>query len=70
MRPTPACINQKPEMPDEHQLLQISIGTVKCMLLETYAEYQEAWNNGDRYKAERADGGIRKLHQLLEKHGL
>ena len=70
MRNTPACINQRPEMPDEHQLLQVQIGTIKCMLIDFYAKYTQAWNDGDKFKAERFDGSIRALHAVLEAHGL
>lgn len=67
---TPFSVATKPEMPDEHQLLQVQIGTIKCMLIDAYAKYSESWNQGDRLKAERFDGYIRALHQVLEEHGL
>jgi len=70
MKTTPACLNQRPEMPDEHQLLQVQIGTIKCMLIDHYAKYTQAWNDGDKLLAERFDGSIKALHAVLEAHGL
>ena len=59
-----------PEMPDENQLLQVQIGTIKCMLIDNYAKYTQAWSDGDWPRAERYDGAIRALHEVLEAHGL
>lgn len=70
MRTTPACIATAPEQYDEHQFLQVQIGEIKCMLIDFYAKYSQAWNDGDKFKAERFDGSIRALHAVLEAHGL
>ena len=70
MRRTPACISDPPEPCDEHQLLQVQIGTIKCMLIDCYANYTQAWNDGNKFKAARLDGYIRALHAVLQCHGL
>lgn len=70
MRDTPACIAKAPEQYDEKQFLEVQIGTIKCMLIDFYAKYTQAWNDGDKFKAERFDGSIRALHAVLEAHGL
>ena len=70
MRDTPACIMQAPEQVDEKAFLEVQIGTIKCMLIDFYAKYTQAWNDGNKLKAERYDGSIRALHAVLEAHGL
>ena len=70
MRTTPACIATAPEQYDEHQFLQVQFGVINCMLIDFYAKYSQAWNDGDKFKAERFDGSIRALHAVLEAHGL
>ena len=67
MRHTPS---QKPEQYNENEFLQVQIGEIKCMLINAYANYTQAWNDGDKFKAERFDGSIRALHAVLEAHGL
>ena len=70
MRDTPACLMQEPEQYDETEYLQVQIGTIKCMLIDFYARYTQAWNDGHKLKAARLDGYIRALHAVLEAHGL
>ena len=70
MRDTPACIMQEPEQYDEKEFLSVQIGTIKCMLIDCYATYTQAWNDGNKFKAARLDGYIRALHAVLEAHGL
>tara|TARA_Y100001970_G_scaffold284544_1_gene402144 strand:+ start:893 stop:1039 length:147 start_codon:yes stop_codon:yes gene_type:complete len=47
----------------------MDFGTLKRMLSEAYANYQKAFDDGDRFEQGYWDGSIRQLHYILEIHG-
>ncbi len=49
--------------------VDMDFGTLKRMLSEAYANYQKAFDDGDRFEQGYWDGSIRQLHYILEIHG-
>lgn len=52
----------------EDTQLEVTVGTIKRMLIDAYERYDQAHRAGDRDQQMWFDGAIRTLHRVIEAH--
>lgn len=60
--------NAMSDLSDDTQL-DVTVGTIKRMLIDAYEQYDKAFRDSDRDRQIWFDASIRTLHYVIEAHG-